>query len=195
MQEQAVIITPPERPLTKKEQRALKKEEKKAAKARRKLEKAARMAEKRAAKRQKKLTKDAEKAIKKAEKRNAKRPLSFSEEQVAAFWQPMLDKVAQLRKEYSDKPMTAKDAKKIRKDIEKEEKKAIKEQRQFEKEEKKRIEEGRLTMYEQFESYSFMEIEELLLHARTREEKAFYRSMLNLKLQIEQEKVIGEVLL
>jgi hypothetical protein len=116
-------------------------------------------------------------------------------EQVAAFWQPVMDKVSQLRKEYAEKPLTLKDAKRIQKDIEKEEKKALKEQKNFEKEEKKRIEEGRLTMYEQFESYSFMEIEELLLNARTREEKAFYRSMLNLKLQIEQEKVIGEVLL
>lgn len=195
MAEPATVYETETPSLTKKEKRALRKEEKRLNKARKKIEKATKKAEQKAEKRQRKLAKDAEKAITRSKKRNAKRPLAFSEEQVAAFWQPVLDKVSQLRREYENRPLTLKDAKRIQKDIEKEEKKALKEQRHFEKEEKKRIEEGRLTMYEQFESYSFMEIEELLLNARTREEKAFYRSMLNLKLQIEQEKVIGEVLL
>ena len=195
VEEKAIVLETPQQPLTEKERRALEKQKRKEEKSRKKTEKAVAKAERKAEKRQKKLTEDAEKAIRLSKLRNAKYPLSFSEEQVAAFWQPVMDKVSQLRKEYAEKPLTLKDAKRIQKDIEKEEKKALKEQKNFEKEEKKRIEEGRLTMYEQFESYSFMEIEELLLNARTREEKAFYRSMLNLKLQIEQEKVIGEVLL
>ena len=50
-------------------------------------------------------------------------------------------------------------------------------------------------MFERFEQLSFEELEQLLIAAKTREERSFYRSLLNLKLQIEQEKVIGEVLL
>ena len=50
-------------------------------------------------------------------------------------------------------------------------------------------------LYRLFCTYSFIELEKLLLSAGTRQERAFYRSLLNLKLQIEQEKVIGEVLL
>lgn len=52
-----------------------------------------------------------------------------------------------------------------------------------------------ISMYDRFRAYSFLELEQLLRAAESREEKAFYRSLLNLKLQIEQEKVIGEVLL
>ena len=54
---------------------------------------------------------------------------------------------------------------------------------------------GDVTLYDRFCAYSFIELEQLLRRAETREERAFYRSLLNLKLQIEQEKVIGEVLL
>jgi len=50
-------------------------------------------------------------------------------------------------------------------------------------------------MYEMFVQSSFIELEQLLIKAQTREERAFYRALLNLKLQIEQEKVVGEVLL
>ena len=50
-------------------------------------------------------------------------------------------------------------------------------------------------MYKIFCSASFSELEELLLTAETREEKAFYRALLNLKLQIAQERIIGEILL
>lgn len=50
-------------------------------------------------------------------------------------------------------------------------------------------------MYQQFVESSFIELEQLLIKAQTREERAFYRALLNLKLQIEQEKVVGEVLL
>lgn len=47
-------------------------------------------------------------------------------------------------------------------------------------------------LYLKFEYCSFRDLEELLLNARSREEKAFYRSLLNLKLQIAQERVVGE---
>jgi len=39
------------------------------------------------------------------------------------------------------------------------------------------------------------QLQQLLINARTREEKAFYRTLLNMKLVIEQEKIIGESLL
>ena len=50
-------------------------------------------------------------------------------------------------------------------------------------------------LYEQFEAVTIKELEELLLSCETHEEKAFYRTLLNLKLQISQEKLIGKVLL
>lgn len=52
-----------------------------------------------------------------------------------------------------------------------------------------------MNMYETFQQYTFKELEKLLLGANTREEKAFYRALLNLKLQIEQEKIVGEILI
>lgn len=57
------------------------------------------------------------------------------------------------------------------------------------------MEELNRELYLKFEYCSFRELEELLLHARSHEEKAFYRSLLNLKLQIAQERVVGERLL
>ena len=68
-------------------------------------------------------------------------------------------------------------------------------QAEREKLERKRIASGNLTMYERFEAISFEELEQKFMNASGRDERAFYRTMLNLKLQIEQEKVIGEVLL
>lgn len=50
-------------------------------------------------------------------------------------------------------------------------------------------------LYKCFISTTVRELEERLINAPTREEKAFYRAMLNLKLQIEQEKIVGENLL
>lgn len=50
-------------------------------------------------------------------------------------------------------------------------------------------------LFELFEKYSFKDLEKLLVKAVSREEKAFYRALLNLKLQIEQEKIVGEILL
>lgn len=47
-------------------------------------------------------------------------------------------------------------------------------------------------LYLKFEYCTFRELEELLLNAKSHEEKAFYRSLLNLKLQIAQERVVGE---
>ena len=50
-------------------------------------------------------------------------------------------------------------------------------------------------IYAEFTSASATELEDKLLAAQSREEKIFYRKLLNLKLQLEQEKVIGELLL
>ena len=49
-------------------------------------------------------------------------------------------------------------------------------------------------LYLKFEFCTFRELEELLLAAHSHEEKAFYRALLNLKLQIAQERVVGEQL-
>jgi len=51
------------------------------------------------------------------------------------------------------------------------------------------------SLYEQFEACTIKELEALLLSCDTHEEKAFYRALLNLKLQISQEKLIGKVLI
>ena len=50
-------------------------------------------------------------------------------------------------------------------------------------------------LYLKFSQTSTKELEQCLLTGATREEKIFYRKLLNLKLQLEQEKVIGELLL
>jgi len=50
-------------------------------------------------------------------------------------------------------------------------------------------------MFALFSRTTFGELESLLLRAETRDSKAFYRALLNLKLQIAQEKVVGEELL
>ncbi|MDD6266072.1 MAG: hypothetical protein PUB34_07225 [Clostridia bacterium] len=50
-------------------------------------------------------------------------------------------------------------------------------------------------LYERFSKATTRDLEKSLLLAKTREEKIFYRKLLNLKLQLEQEKVIGEKLL
>ena len=50
-------------------------------------------------------------------------------------------------------------------------------------------------LYRLFEAYTVKDLEALLLEARDHDEKAFYRALLNLKLQISQEKLIGKVLL
>ena len=49
-------------------------------------------------------------------------------------------------------------------------------------------------LYEQFEGCTIKDLETALLSAETHEEKAFYRALLNLKLQISQERLIGKVL-
>ena len=51
------------------------------------------------------------------------------------------------------------------------------------------------SLYESFKKFTFKDLERFLLEAETREEKAFYRVLLNLKLQIEQEKIVGEILI
>jgi hypothetical protein len=49
--------------------------------------------------------------------------------------------------------------------------------------------------YKCFTHTSAAELQERMLSATTREEKAFYRALLNLKLQIEQEKIVGKKLI
>lgn len=52
----------------------------------------------------------------------------------------------------------------------------------------------RRNLYKCFSQTSLDELEDRLIESDTREEKAFYRSLLNLKLQLEQEKIVGEPL-
>ena len=53
---------------------------------------------------------------------------------------------------------------------------------------------GTQALYAIFEEITIKELEGLLQKAATREEKAFYRALLNLKIQLRQEEIIGEVL-
>lgn len=50
-------------------------------------------------------------------------------------------------------------------------------------------------LFKCFSRFSVRELEDMLLSAGTREERAFYRTLINLKLQIEQEKIVGETLI
>ncbi len=50
-------------------------------------------------------------------------------------------------------------------------------------------------IYQRFSAVTMRELEDCLIHAASREEKAFYRALLNFKLQAAQEKVVGEELL
>lgn len=50
-------------------------------------------------------------------------------------------------------------------------------------------------MYREFTEVTISQLEARLASAETREEKLFCRAMINLKLQMTQEKVVGEILL
>ncbi len=50
-------------------------------------------------------------------------------------------------------------------------------------------------MYREFTGITIAQLEARLAAAETREEKLFCRAMINLKLQMTQEKVVGEILL
>ena len=50
-------------------------------------------------------------------------------------------------------------------------------------------------MYRDFNGVTISQLEEKLASAETREEKLFCRAMINLKLQLTQEKIVGEILL
>ena len=50
-------------------------------------------------------------------------------------------------------------------------------------------------LYILFTELSFSQLEALLIRSESRDAKAFYRALLNLKLQIAQEKIVGEELL
>ena len=101
--------------------------------------------------------------------------------------------------EASEEPAEKKPKKTNEKELEKErirsERREQKLKAEKEKLERKRIASGDLTMYERFDRVRFEDLEERFMKATSRDERAFYRTLLNLKLQIEQEKVIGEVLL
>ena len=51
------------------------------------------------------------------------------------------------------------------------------------------------SLYESFGKCSVKELEACLKKAATREEKAFYRTLLNLRLKLDQEKIVGKKLL
>lgn len=48
------------------------------------------------------------------------------------------------------------------------------------------------TMYEYFCDITIKELEDAIVISNETEEKAFYRKLLNLKLQTEQERIVGE---
>ena len=50
-------------------------------------------------------------------------------------------------------------------------------------------------MYRDFQNITIAELEAELSSAASREEKIFCRAMINLKLQLSQEKIVGETLL
>lgn len=50
-------------------------------------------------------------------------------------------------------------------------------------------------MYREFTEVTISQLEARLASAGTREEKLFCRALINLKLQMTQEKVVGEILL
>lgn len=51
------------------------------------------------------------------------------------------------------------------------------------------------SLYSEFSKLSLKELEALLLNSKDREEKIFYRTLLNLRLMLDQEKVVGKELL
>ncbi len=55
--------------------------------------------------------------------------------------------------------------------------------------------ESRQGFYALFEKASIAELEEMLATAEKREEKIFWRALINLKLQLKQEAIVGEILL
>lgn len=50
-------------------------------------------------------------------------------------------------------------------------------------------------LYEQYTAMKLTELERALMTAKTREERIFWRQLVNLRLQLEQEIVVGEQLL
>lgn len=50
-------------------------------------------------------------------------------------------------------------------------------------------------MYPTFCRLSVKDLEKMLVKSSVREERAFYRTLINLKLQIDQEKIVGKKLL
>ena len=50
-------------------------------------------------------------------------------------------------------------------------------------------------LYKTFSEMTIADLQELLMGSQTREEAVFYRKLINMKLQINQEKIVGEALL
>lgn len=184
--------------LTKEDQKALKervieakKEEKKQRRAERKLLKIQKKSAKKLRKAEKKIEKVQIKSDTKA-KKYAPPETELPDKQKPRVGDPVL----------LNAPSTEETIVKTKKDPKEEERARARSERreqklkaEREKLEKKRIAAGDLTMYERFGRVRFEELEEHFMKATSRDERAFYRALLNLKLQIEQEKVIGEVLL
>lgn len=57
------------------------------------------------------------------------------------------------------------------------------------------IQEQDKNLFLNFNKYSITDLQDLIYSAETREEKVFYTSLLNLKMTLAQEKVIGKQLL
>ncbi len=49
-------------------------------------------------------------------------------------------------------------------------------------------------LYRHFEHMDIHQLQKCLIAADSREEKAFYRTLINLKLQLEQERIVEEIL-
>ena len=52
-----------------------------------------------------------------------------------------------------------------------------------------------LKMYEDFKNATITELEGMIASSEDRDRKIFFRTLINLKLQLAQEKVVGELLL
>ena len=163
------------------------KEERKQKRAEHKLKKLRKKAQKKVLRYQKKVEKIRRKAEKKAKKYATieRALLIVSKPQVG---DPILPADSLLGEVDTPAPANKEEA-------EKSKRRQRKEEEGKRKEEKQRIARGDFTMFERFEAVSFEELESRQIKAQTREERIFYRTVLNLKLQLEQEKVIGEELL
>lgn len=181
-----------ERALLRLRKREARKEEKKAKKDARKLTRIQKKSEKKLRRIEKKFEKVQIKSDVKA-KKYVPTDTELPDKQKPKVGDPvLLAEAAELSREEKARKQSSRNAEHERIRSERRERKL---QAEKEKLERKRIASGDLTMYERFDKVSFEDLERQFMNASSRDERAFYRALLNLKLQIEQEKVIGEVLL